>query len=57
MSLFVPALREIREMRFVWDRPYRVDSSRFSKRFWSDATPFEIGAPATALSFKRARAA
>ena len=32
-----------------WDRPYRVDLSRFAKRFWSDATPFEIGAPATAM--------
>jgi hypothetical protein len=40
------------EMRFQWDRPYRVDSSRFAKRFWSDATPFEIGAPATALWFR-----
>ena len=41
-----------RRMRFQWDRPYRVDSSRFAKRFWSDATPFEVGAPATALWFR-----
>jgi hypothetical protein len=45
------------EMRFQWDRPYRVDSSRFAKRFWSDATPFEVGAPATALWFRDRRAA
>jgi nucleoside-diphosphate-sugar epimerase len=52
LGLFVPALGELAEMRFQWDRPYRVDSSRFAARFWSDATPFEIGAPATALWFR-----
>ena len=52
LGLFVPALRELAEMRFQWDRPYRVDSSRFAKRFWGDATPFEVGAPATALWFR-----
>ncbi len=57
LGLFVPELREAREMRFQWDRPYRVDSSRFATRFGLPATPFEIGAPATALSFKPARAA
>ena len=56
LGLFVPELKEAREMRFQWDRPYRVDSSRFARRFWADPTPFEIGAPATALSFKQARA-
>jgi nucleoside-diphosphate-sugar epimerase len=57
LGLFVPVLREMGEMRFQWDRPYRVDSSRFAKRFWSDATPFEVGAPATALWFRDRRAA
>ncbi|THD46972.1 MAG: NAD-dependent epimerase/dehydratase family protein [Bradyrhizobium sp.] len=52
LGLFVPALRELAEMRFQWDRPYRVDASRFAARFWSDATPFEVGAPATALWFR-----
>jgi len=52
LGLFVPALRELVEMRFQWDRPYLVDSSRFAARFWSDTTPFEIAAPATALSFR-----
>lgn len=52
LSLFVPILREFKEMRFQTDRPYRVDSRRFAERFWSDATPFEVGVPATALSFK-----
>jgi nucleoside-diphosphate-sugar epimerase len=52
LGLFVPPLKELAEMRFQWDRPYRVDSSRFAARFWSDATPFEIGAPATAQWFR-----
>jgi nucleoside-diphosphate-sugar epimerase len=52
LGLFVPPLRELAEMRFQWDRPYHVDSSRFAERFWSDATPFEIGAPATARWFR-----
>ena len=52
LGLFVPMLRELREMSFQWDRPYRVNSSRFAARFWGDATPFEVGAPATALWFR-----
>jgi len=52
LSLFVPFLREFKEMRFQTDRPYHVDSSRFAKRFWSDATPFEIGVNKTVNSFK-----
>jgi len=53
LGLFMPILGEMREMQFQWNRPYRVDASKFALRFWSDATPFEIGAPATALSFAR----
>lgn len=47
-----PMLREMTEMRFLWDRPYHVDARKFTNRFWSDVTPFEIGAAATALSFR-----
>lgn len=49
----VPMLRAFPEMRFQWDRPYHVDARKFSQRFWSDATPFAIGAPATAISFRQ----
>ena len=52
LGLFVPPLREMSEMRFMWDRPYRVDSSKFARWFWSDATPFEIGGVAAAKSFR-----
>jgi nucleoside-diphosphate-sugar epimerase len=56
LGLAVPFLREVAEMRFTLDRPYRVDATKFAARFWSDATPFERGAPATARAFQAAAA-
>jgi nucleoside-diphosphate-sugar epimerase len=50
-GLFVPFMRNLVEMRFQWQQPYHVDWSKFGKRFWTDATPFAIGAAATARSF------
>jgi nucleoside-diphosphate-sugar epimerase len=55
LGVFTPVLREFSEMSFCWDRPYQVDSGKFAQAFWADATPFEVGIPASALSF-RARA-
>jgi nucleoside-diphosphate-sugar epimerase len=55
-SLFSPFMRELKEMRFTWDRPYRVDTAKFVKAFWSDATPFEAGVRETAFSFRAAAA-
>jgi nucleoside-diphosphate-sugar epimerase len=52
MGIGSPMMREMAEMRFQWDRPYRVDARKFAERFWSDVTPFDIGARATALSFR-----
>ena len=55
-AMFSPFLRELVEMRFEWDRPYHVDAGRFpASAFWADATPFEIGVPETALSFRAPR--
>lgn len=51
LGLFVPFMREMAEMKFQWDRPYRVDASKFAARFWADATSFEAGAAMTARSF------
>jgi len=51
-GMFSPFLRELVEMRFQWDRPYRVDASRFASAFWSDPTPFETGVRETALAFR-----
>jgi nucleoside-diphosphate-sugar epimerase len=55
-GLFSPFMRELKEMRFTWDRPYRVDTAKFVKAFWSDATPFEAGVRETAFSFRAAAA-
>jgi len=52
LGVVFPFMREMAEMRFQWDRPYQVDWSKFARRFWSDFTPFEQGAKATALSFR-----
>ena len=54
LPLFAPLSRFIREVvdvGFTWDRPYRIDAGKFRRRFWSDVTPFEVGAPAAARSF------
>jgi nucleoside-diphosphate-sugar epimerase len=51
-AIFSPFLRELKEMRFQWDRPYQVDASRFKAAFWSDVTPFETGVPETARAFR-----
>src|SRR5208337_3984061 len=50
-GLLSPFLRELAEMRFLWDRPYLVDANKFAKTYWSDVTPFDTGLRATALSF------
>ena len=31
LGLFQPLMRELPEMRFTWDTPYRVDASKFTK--------------------------
>ena len=54
LSPLVPFLRELREMRFQWDRPYRVDAAKWGARFWSDVTPFDEGVAATVASFATA---
>jgi nucleoside-diphosphate-sugar epimerase len=43
LGIFSKAIGETVEMRFQWDRPYLVDSSKFAARFWNDATPLEDG--------------
>jgi nucleoside-diphosphate-sugar epimerase len=51
MGVFSPFMREYAEMSFTWDRPYHVDARKFASRFWSDPTPFDVGARETALAF------
>jgi nucleoside-diphosphate-sugar epimerase len=50
-GIFSRFMKEVADVVFTWDRPYNVDANKFKRRFWSDVTPFEIGAPATARSF------
>jgi len=52
--LFSPTLREVHDVRFLFDRPYYVDASRFKKRFWSDVTPVRAGVAETARYFLQA---
>jgi nucleoside-diphosphate-sugar epimerase len=52
LGLFVPFIREFNEMSFNFDKPYQVNARKFSKRFWSDATSFEVGVAATLESFR-----
>ena len=50
-GVFSRFLKEVVDVGFTFDRPYLIDTSKFARRFWSDVTPFEVGAPATARSF------
>lgn len=57
LGMVNPLLGEFVEMRFQWERAYRVDSAKFAARFWGDATPFEEGVARTALTFRQRAAA
>jgi nucleoside-diphosphate-sugar epimerase len=53
LSVFMPIMRELVEMRFQWDRPYLVDHGKFAAKFWVDATPLADGLRATLDSYRR----
>lgn len=53
LGLFSRLMTEVADIGFTWDRPYVVDASKFTKRFWSDVTPFEEGVAATVRSFRK----
>lgn len=46
-GLFNANVREAKELLYEWTQPYRVDHSKFARRFWADATPLEVGIRAT----------
>lgn len=52
-GLFNSDLRELKEMLYQWERPFHVDSSKFSERFWSDPTSFDDGLSATADYYQK----
>jgi nucleoside-diphosphate-sugar epimerase len=47
LGLFDQQIYELVEMRFLTDRPYLVDSTKFASHFWANATPFDEGLRAT----------
>jgi nucleoside-diphosphate-sugar epimerase len=55
LGQFRADVRELKEMRFQWDHPYYVDATKFSRRFWSDPTPFEEGLRATIAFYQGAK--
>ena len=55
LGIFRSDVRELKEMHFQWDRPYLVDATKFSRRFWNDPTSFEDGLLATIASYKKSR--
>lgn len=48
LGLFSADIRELKEMLYQWERPFQVDASKFTSRFWSDVTPWEQGVAETA---------
>jgi nucleoside-diphosphate-sugar epimerase len=53
----VPLFRELDETRYQWDRPFRVDDTRFRARFPGLATPLDAAVAATLAAVTPARAA
>ncbi len=47
MGLFMPMMRELREMQYQFEQPFRVDDARFRARFGDAVTPLDTGARAT----------
>jgi nucleoside-diphosphate-sugar epimerase len=53
LGIFMPQIREIKEISYQSDRDYFFDSSKFEKRFGIHPTPVEIGIPETIRSFNK----
>ncbi|MFO0713300.1 MAG: NAD-dependent epimerase/dehydratase family protein [Sandaracinus sp.] len=53
LSLVSPMIRELAEMRYQWQAPYRVDDSRFRTTFGAVPTPFDEQIRATAAWARR----
>ena len=41
LGIFVPAMGELKEMRYQWEEPYRVDDAKYRTTLGVSATPFE----------------
>lgn len=51
LGLFIPIMKEMREMIYQYDRDYFFDSSKFTRRFNISATPYAEGIKATCRAF------
>jgi nucleoside-diphosphate-sugar epimerase len=47
LGLFVPLMRELREMEYQWEEPFVVDDRRFRSHFGDLATSLDVGARET----------
>lgn len=47
LAPFNPLMRELNDIRFIWDRPYVVDDAKFRRRFGIEPTPLDVGLRAT----------
>lgn len=53
LGLFIPVMREMPEMMYQYDRDYFFDSSKYTGRFGSTATPYEEGIKETCKAYRR----
>ncbi len=55
LRLATPVLREVHDVRFLFDRPYHINASKFTKRFGKavSITPIEVGVVETARHFRQ----
>jgi nucleoside-diphosphate-sugar epimerase len=51
LGIFMPQIRELRDISYQSDRDYFFDSSKFEKRFGITATPVSVGIRETVKSF------
>lgn len=53
MGLFVPIMKEFRELAYQWDRDYVFNSSKFEKQYGFKPTPYEKGIQAVAAAAQK----
>jgi len=53
LGLFIPIMKEMREMIYQYDRDYFFDSSKFTRKFNIKATPYEEGIKATCQAYQK----
>lgn len=53
LGLFIPIMKEMREMIYQYDRDYFFDSSKFTRKFGLAATPYEEGIKVTCQAYRQ----